>query len=285
MLALPAGRPYARAVTVRLIATDLDGTIVRSDGTISARTRAALAAAEEAGLVVVLVTGRPPRWMKPVVEATGHRGVAVCANGALVYDLHQEKVIEEHPLEPAVAAKLVAALRVAIPDVTFAVDRTGDFGYEPSYRPRFALPPGALVAEVEELVSVPVVKLLARHESLGPDDFLSRAMALVEDLEGLAEVTFSGADGLLEISAAGISKAFTLERLAEGHGIGAEEVVAFGDMPNDLPMLAWAGHAVAVANAHPDVRAAADEVTASNDDDGVALVVERLLAERRPVPR
>ena len=265
-------------MAVRLIATDLDGTIVRSDGTISARTRAALAAAEEAGLVVVFVTGRPPRWMKPIVEATGHRGVAVCANGALVYDLHEERVVEEHPLEPAVAAELVAALRIALPEVAFAVDGAAAFGYEPAYRPRFEPPPGALVAEVEELVSAPVAKLLARHEGLSPDDFLSRAMALVEDLEGLAEVTFSGADGLLEISAAGVSKAFTLERLAERHGIAAEEVVAFGDMPNDLPMLAWAGHAVAVANAHPDVRAAADEVTASNDDDGVALVVERLLA-------
>ena len=112
------------------------------------------------------------------------------------------------------------------------------------------------------------------------DEFLSAARALAHDLEGLAEITFSGIDGLLEISAAGISKAFTLENLAAEHGMGASEVVAFGDMPNDLPMLAWAGHAVAVANAHPDVRQIADEITASNDEDGVARVVERLLADR-----
>lgn len=267
-------------MTVRLIATDLDGTIVRSDGSISDRTRAALAAAEEAGFVVVFVTGRPPRWMHPVVEATGHRGIAICSNGALVYDLHTEQVIEEHLLEPAMASELVAALRLALPDVTFAVDRSDrGFGHEPSYRTHFDLPPDVLVAEIDELIATPVTKLLARHEGLSGDDFMSRASALVEDLEGLGSVTFSGLDGLLEISAVGVSKAFTLERFATERSIDANEVVAFGDMPNDLLMLTWAGRSVAVANAHPDVLAVAGEVTASNDDDGVAIVVESLLAE------
>src|SRR3712207_3885891 len=97
------GRPravrVARGTTLegmappRLVASDLDGTLVRSDGTVSDRTRAALEAVEAAGSVLVLVTGRPPRWMHPVVEATGHRGIAVCANGALVYDLHTERVV------------------------------------------------------------------------------------------------------------------------------------------------------------------------------------------------
>jgi hydroxymethylpyrimidine pyrophosphatase-like HAD family hydrolase len=81
----------------------------------------------------------------------------------------------------------------------------------------------------------------------------------------------------MEISASGVSKAVALSRLADELGVPADEVVAFGDMPNDVPMLGWAGHAVAVANAHPDVLAAADEITASNDDDGVAQVIERLL--------
>ena len=263
---------------VRLVATDLDGTIVRTDGTISVRTKDALAAAQGAGLLVVFVTGRPPRWMQPIAEATGHTGLAICMNGALVYDMGREVVVEEHPLEPAVAAELVEILRRALPEISFAVDGAQGIAHEPTYRSRFPFPPGVLVAEVEKLVSTPVTKLLARHEGMSGDEFLAAALALAEDLEGLAEITFSGVDGLLEISAAGISKAFTLENLATGHGIGAHEVVAFGDMPNDLPMLAWAGHAVAVANAHPDVRQMADEVTASNDEDGVAQVVERLLS-------
>ncbi len=266
-------------MTVRLIATDLDGTIVRSDGTVSDRTRGALRAAEEAGLVVALVTGRPPRWMKDIVEATGHRGIAICANGALVYDLHTETVIREHPMDVEVARKLTEALRSAIPDVTFAIERGGGtFGHESTYRPRFEPPPDALVAELDDLLTEPVIKVLARHEHMSPDDLHATAMAVIADLAELVTVTFGGTDGLLELSAAGVTKAYGLERLAADQGIGADEVIAFGDMPNDLPMLAWAGHAVAVANAHPDVIDMADEVTASNDEDGVAIVIERILA-------
>jgi Cof subfamily protein (haloacid dehalogenase superfamily) len=269
-------------VTPRLIATDLDGTIVRSDGKISDRTREALGAAEAAGLVVVFVTGRPPRWMKEVAEQTGHAGVAICANGALVFDLHTETLVREHPMQPEDAMHLVREMRAALPDIVFAVERGLQFAHEPAYVPRVELPPDVTVAEMEELLSVPVVKVLARHTTMGPAEMIKVAQEVIGDLASLVEVTFGatagGLDGLLEISAAGVTKGFALEHLAAEHGLGAADVIAFGDMPNDLPMLAWAGHAVAVANAHPDVLAIADEVTESNDDDGVALVIERILA-------
>jgi hydroxymethylpyrimidine pyrophosphatase-like HAD family hydrolase len=125
-------------------------------------------------------------------------------------------------------------------------------------------------------VSEPAVKLMLRHDQLLADALLDRARAVVGHL---AELTHSNSgDGLLEISAQGISKATTLERVCAEHGVAREEVIAFGDMPNDLPMLEWAGYAVAVANGHPDVLAAAAEVTASNDEAGVARVLERLFA-------
>ncbi len=262
-----------RTPAPRVVATDLDGTIVRSDGTISRRTQAALAAAEQAGAVVVFVTGRPPRWMHGVAEQTGHRGLAICANGAFVYDLRTEELVEEHLMEPAQARRLVEVLRGALPDAAFAIERGEGFGHEPAYRPRWPVPEGTLVADIEALLSAPVAKLLLRHEALGPDALLARAR---EVAAGLATLTHSSSDGLLEISAAGISKATTLGRFCAGHGYGADDVIAFGDMPNDLPMLAWAGRAVAVANAHPEVLAAVEEVTASNDDDGVAQVLEAL---------
>jgi Cof subfamily protein (haloacid dehalogenase superfamily) len=264
-------------MTVRAIATDLDGTIVRSDGEISGRTRDALAAAEEAGLLVVFVTGRPPRWMKPVSEATGHHGLAVCAHGAIVYDLRTEQVVQEHPMDPEVARTLTEAIRKVVPDVAFAVEGAGRFGHEPSYRSRYEVPPDVVVAELHELLDRPVTKLLARHTTMPTAELLDAAQDVVGDLAQLTTATFSENDGLLELSAVGVTKAFGLERLLAEHDIGAADVVAFGDMPNDLPMLTWAGRAVAVANAHPDVLAVADEVTASNDDDGVALVVERVL--------
>ena len=262
----------------RLIATDLDGTIVRSDGTISARTRAALGAAEEGGLVVVFVTGRPPRWMGQVSEATGHTGLAICANGAIVYDLHTEEIVQAHAMEADLARRLADLLRSEMPDVAFAIEQTHRFGHEPRYAPKYETPPDVVVAELDELIEGPVIKLLARHESMPTGEMARAAAKAIGDLAELNMATFSDTDGLLELSAAGVTKAFGLERFAAEHGIGPETVVAFGDMPNDLPMLAWAGHAVAVANAHPDVLAIADEVTASNDDDGVALVIERILA-------
>lgn len=263
--------------TLRLVATDLDGTIVRSDGSVSDRTRRAFAAAEEAGVGVVLVTGRPPRWMSTMAAETGHRGLAILSNGAIVYDLHEERVVEEHPLDPAAAAEVVAALREAVPDLVFAVERGQLFGHEPGWVPHFGVRDDVLVAEIDELVAEPMVKLLVRHEVLSSDELVAAARAVVGES---CTVTHSGVgSGLLEISGPDVTKASALARLAADLGTGADGTVAFGDMPNDLPMLAWAGHGVAVANAHPEVQAVADEVTASNDDDGVAQVVERLVAD------
>jgi Cof subfamily protein (haloacid dehalogenase superfamily) len=258
----------------RVVATDLDGTIVRSDGTISARSRAALAAAEESGAMVVIVTGRPPRWLDGIADETGHRGLAICANGALVWDLHDERVVASYPLEVEVVRQIAEALRQEMPDLGFAVETvSAGFAHEPTYQPRWSLDPQTVVAELETLLSGPVTKLLARHEGLTADELLHRAREVVGT--DLASLTHSSREGLLEISAAGVTKASTLTAVCAEHGYAADDVVAFGDMPNDLPMLAWAGHGVAVANAHPSVLAAVDEVTASNDDDGVAQVLER----------
>jgi Cof subfamily protein (haloacid dehalogenase superfamily) len=256
-----------------VVASDLDGTIVRSDGTFSARTVAALAAVEAAGSTFVMVTGRPVRWMSEVAEATNHRGLCVCANGALLYDLHTETVVRSWLLATDPAREVVAALRDALPGIAFAVERLDlGFAHEPTYVPRWDSTDPRTQAPVEQLLSADVVKLLARHEELGSDELLAAARAAVPDG---AELTHSSSDGLLEISAVGVSKASGLATVCADLGVTAEQVVAFGDMPNDLPMLAWAGLGVAVANAHPEVLAAADEVTGRNDDDGVAQVLDR----------
>ena len=263
--------------TPRLVATDLDGTIVRSDGTISDRTREAIARVEQAGVPFVMVTGRPPRWMAPIADATGHRGLAVCANGALVYDLHTERVVRSWLLDPADAREVIEALRRALPGIAFAVEKgptdglPGGFGRESAYIPRWDAA-NVEVLPLDELLAGGAVKLLARHEEMGSDALLEAARSHVG---ALVEATHSSNDGLLEISAVGVSKASGLAHLAEERGVEAADVIAFGDMPNDLPMLAWAGRGIAVANAHPEVLASAGEVTASNDDDGVARVIER----------
>jgi Cof subfamily protein (haloacid dehalogenase superfamily) len=257
----------------RVVASDLDGTIVRSDGTISERTIAAIEAVEAAGSTFVMVTGRPVRWMGSVAEQTKHRGLAVCANGALLYDLHTEQVMQSWLLSQTAAREVVESLRRALPGIAFAVERLDlGFGHEPEYRPRWDSGDPVTQAPVEQLLSADVVKLLARHESLSSDELLKAARDAVPEA---AELTHSSRDGLLEISAVGVSKASGLATVCAELEAEPEAVIAFGDMPNDLPMLAWAGHGVAVANAHPEVLAAADEVCPSNDEDGVAQVLSR----------
>jgi Cof subfamily protein (haloacid dehalogenase superfamily) len=257
----------------RVVASDIDGTLVNSKGVVSLRTRAALDRAREQGALLIFVTGRPPRWMDSVIEETGASGLAILANGALVYDLGTREIVRQHSLDAASAERLVKAIRAEIPGVTFAVESGSGFAHEPEYQPSWPTSEAA-VGNVAHLLRNPVAKLLVKHPHRGPDDI----HPIVADLAGDdATVTYSG-DVLLEVSGAGISKASTLAAVCAEHGVGPEGVVAFGDMPNDVPMLAWAGHGVAVANAHTSVFEVADEVTASNDDDGVAIVLERLFA-------
>jgi Cof subfamily protein (haloacid dehalogenase superfamily) len=260
----------------KLVASDLDGTLLTSEGTFDERTKRAIATVEAAGATVVFCTARPPRWMRPLAEAAGHRGVAICANGAVLWDVHTESVIEASPLQPEVAQELVALLEAEVPGGAWAVERTAGFGHEPDYVPRWPVPEGTTVDAVHALISQPAVKLMLRHGEHSPDALVSKARAVCGHLAEFSHSSTS--DALLEISAAGVSKATALARLCQQRDIDRRDVIAFGDMPNDLPMLAWAGYSVAVANAHPDVRAAADEVTVSNDDSGVALVLERLFS-------
>jgi HAD superfamily hydrolase (TIGR01484 family) len=262
------------ASSPRLVATDLDGTIVRSDGTISARTVAALSRAEQAGAQLVFVTGRPPRILDDVAAAFGHQGVVLCSNGALIYDMHAGRIIGEHLIPPPELAEAARRLREAIPEIGLAVESanglTGDSRYETGlWDDDVAIRrlPDA------ELFSRPAAKLLGRHPRLSADELLALAAPAVA---GVVTIYHSNGTRLVEASAVGVSKASALADLAGAHGIPAAAVVAFGDMPNDLSMLAWAGTSYAMANAHPDVLAAAGQVTASNDEDGVAQVIELL---------
>jgi len=164
-----------------------------------------------------------------------------------------------------------------VPESWFAVETLDGLALEPGFLERHPVPEGAARGPIEQIFATPGLKLLARHEELGWQEFWARAEEVAGDL---VEITWSSASTLLEISARGVTKASTLALLCADRGIAAEQVLALGDMPNDLPMLAWAGTSYAMANAHPTVREAADHVAGSNDDDGVARVIEDLLDSR-----
>ena len=258
-----------------LVATDLDGTLLHTDGTVTDRTRRVLASLEERGVTVVFVTGRPIRWMQTLWHHVGDHGLAVCSNGGIVYDVPGRRVAQARTIPREVGLEVAEALRAAVPGTTFAVERTESFGHEPQFRSHADRVPGfdPQVAPLPELFDGSVVKMLARHEELPPEDYWRR----VEETVGHAvTTTWSSVGALVEMSAAGVTKASTLALLCAELGYGAEDVVAFGDMPNDIAMLEWAGTAYAMENAHPLTKAAADNVAPRNDEDGVAQVLEEL---------
>ena len=261
-------------MTPRLVATDLDGTLVRSDGTVSAYTADVLAKVESLGIPVVFVTGRPLRWTEEVFEYVGEHGLAVVSNGALVWDVARHRPHLERPIDPALGLAVCALMREAIPGSAFAVETLDGIGLEEAFLERHPLPDGARRAPVAELFDRPALKLLARHEELSPQEFWDAAEAVVQ---GRLVITWSSTTSLLEISGPGVTKASTLELLCADLGVAAADVVAFGDMPNDLPMLAWAGSSYAMANAHGTVLEAAAHTAPSNDEDGVATVLAGLL--------
>ncbi|MGH3048735.1 MAG: Cof-type HAD-IIB family hydrolase [Gaiellaceae bacterium] len=257
---------------MRLAAIDLDGTLLRNDGTISERTHSAVRAAAAAGIEIVLVTARGPRTVGDIAEELDIGGEAICSNGAIVLDLATRRIARLRELETEFALELVAGLRKRLPGILFAVERER-FAHEPGFSAwNFTPPAGTRVASAEELLAGPPTKLILRHAGHEVEAIAAVARELAA---GRASVSVSG-DWVVEVSPAGVNKAAALAELCESLGIASHEVVAFGDHLNDLPMLAWAGRGIAVANAHPEVIELADEVTASNDEDGVALVLERL---------
>jgi Cof subfamily protein (haloacid dehalogenase superfamily) len=263
-----------------LIATDVDGTLLNEDELVTPRTKAAVLAAVDAGTQFVLATGRPPRWISPVVDALGIAPMAVCANGAVLYDSATDRILSARTLSVEVLAQLAEVATRVIPGAGLAVERVGRSAHDAA-TPQFLSSPGYEHAwlnpdntevSIEDVLSVPAVKLLIRKAGARSAD-MAAALAPHVGIEG--DLTYSTNNGLIEVTPLGVSKATGVDEVARPLGITAEDVVAFGDMPNDIPMLLWAGLGVAMGNAHPEAKAAADEVTTTNGDDGLARVLER----------
>ena len=268
----------------KLVATDLDGTLLNSDGEISPRTRAALEACWEAGIPVVGVTGRGPRLLDSVRVALDGRGIAVLAQGGFVVDLERDEVLRTVGLPREQAAAVIARIEAVAGDLIVAVEDAAEqaeasgplrvqHGFNWPYpEPAFLLP------RHEVLPQGPVLKVFLRSSALGQDELLTRAQSVVDPAD--AEVTHAGL-GFIEVLPPGITKATGLAIALERYGVGFGDVLVFGDMPNDLPMIGAVadagGRAVAVANAHPAVRTATPNVTSGHDADGVARYLEAVL--------
>jgi Cof subfamily protein (haloacid dehalogenase superfamily) len=269
-----------RVRTPRLIASDIDGTLLDPLERVTPVTAAAVARVLAADVPFVLATGRPPRWVSRPAEALGVSGYAVCANGAVIYDIGRDKVLDVHGLSPLLLRDVAAQIDDLLTDCHLAVERVGgealaldggEFRTEAGYRHPWPGDP-SLTTSRAELLGHEAVKLLVRHYEL-PSAAI--AAAITPTLGDAVSITFSSSVGMLEVAMAGVTKATGLADVADRLGVAAADVVAFGDMPNDTAMLRWAGLGVAVGNAHPEVLAAADEVAPANSADGVAAVLSR----------
>jgi len=268
---------------IRLVATDLDGTLLNSDSAVSPRTREALDAARARGIRVVPVTARQPIGLQQVAAGAGFDDWALCGNGAYGVHLATGEHLFAQEIPSAVQQELAEALGRVIPDLVFASVRdvgesfVAQHGYAElaqlsDHKRDPATMGGVPLADV---LAAPSLKLVIRHPSVPIPEIFAALQEL--GLTGF-EATLSGAP-FVEVMAEGVTKATGLAQLCTHLGIDRTEVVTFGDALNDLEMLHWAGLGIAMPDAESAVQDAADEVApASNDDDGVALVIERLLA-------
>ncbi|WP_168582602.1 HAD family hydrolase [Gephyromycinifex aptenodytis] len=283
-------------VAPRLIATDLDGTLLDPSGQLTPRARRAIMRLAQLQIETVFVTARPPRRLDDLDDVVGGHGLAICANGAFLYDVGRREVVRSHCFQPDQLAELAADLRRALPGIGFAGELATGMHLERSYpevHPRWR-PQQASYGSIEDAPSG-VGKLLARIPEVAPDPRRGegsslpggadthRFLDLVARVIGeRAHVSYSGAVGLAEIVPAGVSKASALAAWCTERGIEASQVWAFGDMPNDVPMLSWAGRSFAVAGGHELAHAAATDVCPGNDVDGVAQILETIGSDAAP---
>lgn len=270
-------------VRPRLIATDLDGTFLSPDGTVSELNLRAILAAAEAGIHVVFATGRPPRWLNVIAElpiapdhplATAHTEV-IASNGALLWDVTTDTELHSEPVPNNIAHEVIGEVRRLIPGSAFAVECGIEFGFEPTFHTLMNVherrDPRFIEAPAEELLTRPIVKLLVQHRERNGDDLAAAVHAAVGDTVTVTH-SMTTSVGLVEVSAPGISKASMLARYAAERGIAAAEVAAFGDMPNDRSMLDWAGFPHVMAQAHESLDGVGVRV-GSNADSGVGRTI------------
>jgi len=266
----------------RLIVTDLDGTFLSPDGSVSELNSAAVAAAQQAGIPVVFATGRPVRWLDVIRDLPGAHPIVIASNGATLYDLGAGELLDRICIDRDAALEAVSLVRAAVPGVAFAFESGTRFGYEPAYASwplDQGSDPAIFSGPAEQIVREEVfVKMLIRHVDIRPDDLLERIRAILGDLL-TATHSASHEIGLVEISAPGVSKASMLQRFCGRLGVEARDVAAFGDMPNDVAMLSWAGMPYVVSNAHPLLLNGTFTVVPGNHESGVGQTIQAWLGQ------
>lgn len=288
----------------RLLATDLDGTFLTSDGSVTKENREALAAARKKNLDVIFITGRPARWLRGIADAADHYNLIIGANGGFVADMRSMKVTSAIPADSYELQRVVERILSRYPDATFAIERTYvgmpiaestglaykemqvstlsdyEFAVTPGYEARWRVNQEIPVESIENLIVQPdITKLLikpADPTGWNSDTWLEKVTPLIGDQ---LQATHASQDVVLaEVAAKGVTKGAAIAALATKMGLTAEDVAAVGDMPNDVSMLEWVGEPWAVGNAHPEVLAVTENRLPHHDESPVAQLIADLLS-------
>ena len=246
----------------KMVACDVDGTLVDHDGRLPTAVGEAIDLVLAAGVPVVLATGRSWHGTLPLVEEMRlPPGLSVCSNGAVIVRYPPEEIVKAVTFDPR---EVIARVEEFAPGTLIAVEEVGR-GYRlNSHFPGGDLTGEMVIEDVEQLSAKPVTRIILRDPTRSDEDFVGLARQL-----GLDGVTyFVGWSAWLDIAPAGVNKATALAEVAAGLGLSAADVLAFGDGRNDIEMLRWAGRGVAIGGAPAEVVEAADDVSVPFADGG-----------------
>ena len=272
---------------IKLIASDLDGTLIGDDFRFRPRTLQALHAAADAGVRIIFVTGRPLRWMDPVLaqlgeEWNGENSYAFCSNGAVTFDIARGQVVATRPIAGEQVRKLHGELQTVFPDALFIAETLDRVYVQGDYSPHAQEDVTKVVrGQICEMLdpAAEVIKYLLYKDGATPAALLDQVREMVGER---ASVTRSAPyQPLVEIAQRGLNKGQALADFALAHGIEPSEVAAFGDMPNDFEMLDWAGHGYVMASGLPELKDRVGRICPGFEEDGVAQTIEGFLAGRQ----
>ena len=255
----------------RLIALDLDGTLLTSAKEVTPRAEKVIRQLHEAGVLIVLCTGRPPRMARQVAQGLGLADLVIMHHGAIVYDFVKDKVLFHNELTKETTLEVIRTMRQKHNGVMVGLETSyGWFHDRALYELRRPDPAPTGIGKAEDFVQEHVTKLLFRHKEMDAEVFS-------QSLQNFDVHTTWSSPELLEVIANGVNKREALKQIAAERGIDAADVAVFGDQNNDIEMLTWAGCGVAMGNASAAAKRVADKVTDTNDEDGVAKVLETWL--------
>ena len=263
---------------IKLIATDIDGTMLRSDGRLADEVKDSLHRAQDAGIMVVPTTGRPKMITTDIMESSELENFWIFANGALTWHLGRAESVRSHWMDIDVTRRLIELLSEGLPNGGIAVEFADSVAYQQGFELIVPTKPGvAPVTDVAAAVSEPVQKILVFDSSLHVDELFDR----VTEIVGSDAVPSHSGLPFIELAGYSVTKGLAVADLAADLGISQDEVATFGDNHNDVSMLEWSGRSYAMGNGSESAKAAAKEVIDTNDNHGLAQQVDALVNEWR----